>query len=78
MDKCWTEGRQKALLAVVADLLQVDEVCADDGGMHGIVVAQLYLYPLAERREHLGEDYLLVPNRGVAVPLHAGLTLAVP
>jgi len=75
MDERRTESGQKTLLAIIADLFQIDEVRADDGGVHRIVIAQLYLYPLTKRREHLSEDYLLVPHRSVAVSLHAGFPL---
>jgi len=46
MDKRRTESGQKAFLAIIADLFQIDEVRADDGGVHRIVITQLYLYPL--------------------------------
>ena len=43
----------------------------DDRVAHGVTLPQLDLYSLAQGREHLGEDDLLVPHRGVGV-LHHG------
>lgn len=63
------------LLSVIGDGLQVYEVRADNGGFDGIIVAQLDLNPLAQRRKHFRKNELLVPNRGVAVLLHAGFAL---
>ena len=40
-----------------------------------VTLSQLYLDPLAERREHLSEDHLLIPDWVVAVPLHTGVAL---
>ena len=44
-------------------------------GVDRVVIPELDLYPLAQRRKHLGEDDLLVPHRRVAVPFHARLAL---
>ena len=41
-----------------------------------ITLLELDLDPLTEWREHLSEDYLLVPDRVVAVPLDTGAALA--
>ena len=43
---------------------------ADDVVVDALVVAQLDLETATERREHLGEDDLLVPHRLVAAALH--------
>ncbi len=54
------------------DLAEVQEVRPDDRVPDGVALPQLDLDPLAERREHLGEDDLLVPHRPVGVLLDAG------
>jgi hypothetical protein len=41
----------------------------------GVAFPQLNLDPLAEGREHLGEDDLLVPHGRVSVLLHARAAL---
>lgn len=63
------------LLSVIRDHLQVDEVRPDDGRLDGVIGPQLDLDALAERREHFGEDQLLVPHGRVAVFLHRGFSL---
>lgn len=71
---------QKALVngvtsfAVVRYGLEVDEVRADDC-VHRIVVPQLNFYPLAQGREHFGENNLLVPHWRIAVFPHARFAL---
>ncbi len=63
------------LFSVVRYLAQIQEVRANDGVSHRVALPQLYLNPLAERREHLGEHDLLVPNGAVRVLLHARAAL---
>ena len=47
----------------------------DDRVAHGVTLPQLDLDSLAQGREHLGEDDLLVPYWSVGVLLHRGSTL---
>lgn len=75
VDESWSKRGQKAFLAVVADLLQIDEMGADHGRVDRVVVAQLNLDPLTEGWKHFRENDLLVPNWRVTVPLNARLTL---
>lgn len=60
----------QAFFAVMRDGLEVDEVRADDVRVHWVVVTQLDLDALAQRRKHLREHDLLVPRRRVAVLLY--------
>ena len=58
------------LVPVVGDLTEVDEVRSDDGVTDCVALSKLDLDPLAQWREHLGEDDLLVPNGSVRVLFH--------
>lgn len=42
-------------------------MCSDDVRMNRIVISELDFDALAERGEHLRENYLFVPHRRVAV-----------
>lgn len=50
-------------------------MCADDRVPDGVALPQLDLDPLAQGREHLREDDLLVPHGSVRVFLHRRATL---
>jgi len=62
-------------ISIVGYRLEVDEVRANQRVVDLVVVAQLNFYPLAERREHLGEHDLLVPHGSVAILFNARLAL---
>ena len=50
--------RSLTFISVVGDGAEVEEVRPDDGVADGVALAKLDLDPLAQRREHLGEDDL--------------------
>lgn len=50
-------------------------MCADDDVVDTVVVAQLYSDSSTQRREHLCDYDLLVPDRLITSFLHTGLAL---
>lgn len=57
-------------VSIIRDLAQVNEVGADGHVIDFVRVPDLYLHALAERREQVCKDDLLVPQRFVTVLLH--------
>ena len=62
-------------LAIVADRVEIQEMCPDQCIVHSIHILELYLNPLTERWKHFREDDLLVPMGRVAALLYRCSTL---
>ena len=61
--------------AFVGYFRQIYEVRSNDGVINRVVVSQLDLDPLAERREHLREYDLFVPRRAAGALADGSFTL---
>jgi len=55
--------RRRTFLAVVGYFREIDEVRSDDVAVDAVAVAKLDLDAATQRRKHLREDDLLVPDR---------------
>lgn len=64
--RCRKSQTRFTSFAVVGYGFEIDEMGADNR-VYRVVVSQLDFDPLTKRREHFGENDLLVPHRRIAV-----------
>jgi len=66
--------KNHTFVSVVGDGAEVEEVRADDGVADGVALPELDLDPLAQRREHLGEDDLEPTSQNFLRPLFTNIS----